>query len=54
MKALTVKTTHQMKLAKQRQDFIDAGGYDGRFKQRSIPSGKAYKRNSKHKNKPLE
>ena len=34
---------------KQREAFIAAGGYDGRFRSKSIPSSKQYTRKQKHK-----
>lgn len=46
---LTAKTTHNMMKAKQRTEFMEAGGYDGRFKAQSIPNKKTYKRKEKHR-----
>jgi hypothetical protein len=40
--------------AKQREAFMQAGGYDGRFRSKSIPSGKQYTRKQKHKDKGWE
>lgn len=53
-KTLTVKTTDKMMKAKQRADFMAAGGYDGRFRQRSVKSAKDYSRKQKHKTKGWE
>ena len=39
---------------KQREAFMQAGGYDGRFRSKSIPSGKQYTRKQKHKDKGWE
>lgn len=35
---------HKALLKKVREDFIDQGGMDGRFKEKVIPSKKKYKR----------
>ena len=40
--------------AKQREAFMQAGGYDGRFRSKSIPSGKQYTRKQNHKDKGWE
>ena len=40
--------------AKQREAFMQAGGYDGRFRSKSIPSGKQFKRHEKHKGRGWE
>lgn len=53
-KTLTVKTTHNMMKAKQRNDFMEAGGYDGRFRSKTVPSAKSYKRTQKHKGRGWE
>lgn len=50
---MQVKTTHKMMKAKQREAFIEAGGYDGRFRSKSVKSKKQYTRKEKHKGKGL-
>jgi hypothetical protein len=50
------KTYNPNKVQKaiQRKAFMEAGGYDGRFRSKSVPSGKAYKRNQKHKGRAID
>lgn len=45
---------NKVQKAVQRIAFMEAGGYDGRFRSKSVPSGKAYKRNQKHKGRGFE
>lgn len=44
---------HKAQKAAQRKAFMEAGGYDGRFRSKVVPSGKAYKRHEKHKGSKL-
>ena len=45
------KTPTNIRLAKKRQDMMEAGAYDGRFKNRVVKDKKKYTRKNKHKNK---
>jgi len=36
--------SHKAHKAKQRKDFMEAGGYDGRFRSRTVKSKKTYSR----------
>lgn len=51
---LIAKTTHSMMKAKARANFIEAGGNDGRFREKTIKSAKDFKRQPKHKAKGWE
>lgn len=48
---MKAQTTHKMMKAKQRADFMEAGGYDGRFRTKTVKSKKQYSRKEKHKGK---
>jgi hypothetical protein len=41
--------SHQSHKAAQRKAFMEAGGYDGRFRSKTVPSGKQYSRKEKHR-----
>lgn len=45
---------NKVQKAIMRKAFMEAGGYDGRFRSKSIPSGKAYKRHARHKGSTIE
>lgn len=43
------KVLHKMELGKERKNQLAQGFYDGRYRTKTVPSGKVYKRNLKHK-----
>ena len=47
---MKAKTTDKMMKAGLRRSFIEAGGYDGRYRSRVIKNKKAYIRHPKHRN----
>ena len=46
-----IKKIKKLQSTMERENMRKQGAFDGRFNTRSVPSKKAYKRNSKHKNK---
>jgi len=48
------KKLHQLRLGQQREAQKSQGYFDGRFVQRSEPSGKSYARHKKHRNRPID
>lgn len=40
---------HKAQKAAQRKAFMEAGGYDGRYRSKTVESGKQYSRKEKHR-----
>jgi hypothetical protein len=48
------KKLHQLRLGQQREVQKSQGFFDGRFVQRSEPSGTSYVRHKKHRNRSID
>ena len=50
----TIDNPHKAMKAIQRKMFMEAGGYDGRYRSKNVPSAKVYKRSVKHRGAKLD